>query len=369
MYRCSICKPDAKTNSFVTKGAAERHIMERHSNFGWLCDFCEFVSARENGKHTRCKRGDRPLSSKCHNRITGQTGDEAKAAYEEYRKGEAQAKIVEIRPPVNHLERSPRKRSRSEPSKTCARSRSMSPDRKRRCSEDNPLRKDQRNAISEKQDRDEVVGEHDNSKPASVRSRSESPDPTKSKYDAVSDPSDGEHYVPRKVVSNTVFEGDADEVLSCPSTCESLSPAAAPRQTAEGIREITTAQLSKATDDLNQALYDKYKLIQDGRVTLNVGGKVFETSVLTLRYDPSSILAIITNRRYGYDGRRNLFIDQDPTHFHVVLNYLRNGGIIDLSSLPRELGELHQIKRLCINLRLDGLLAVVNRRINNIGCS
>jgi len=97
---------------------------------------------------------------------------------------------------------------------------------------------------------------------------------------------------------------------------------------------MTSKQLSIATDELNQVLYDKFRLIEDNRVTLNVGGKSFETSTITLRYNPSSILAIVTNSRYGYNGRRNIFLDQDPTYFHHVLNYLSNEGVIDLQTLP-----------------------------------
>lgn len=75
------------------------------------------------------------------------------------------------------------------------------------------------------------------------------------------------------------------------------------------------------------------------------------------------ILAIITNSRYGYNGCRSVFIDQYPTYFHHVLNSLRNEGVIDLQTLPTELVPLFQLKRLCVNLRLDGLVDPVNRKI------
>ena len=74
------------------------------------------------------------------------------------------------------------------------------------------------------------------------------------------------------------------------------------RPTFTSIRQIenmTTEQLSKATDELNQVIYDKFKLVDDNRVSINVGGRIFETSTFTLRYDPSSLLAITTSRQYG----------------------------------------------------------------------
>lgn len=210
------------------------------------------------------------------------------------------------------------------------------------------------------------------------------------------DNSDDEHYVPRKVVSETVFQGNisqSHEILSCPSTCGSLTPQhrSTPKPAVSEpkpvsipkpmsvpkpilpldsgismISSMTSVQLSKATDDLNQVLYEKYKLIEDSHILLNVGGKQFESSTITLRYDPSSMLAIITNPRYGYNGRKTIFIDQDPTYFHIVLNYLRNEGIVDQQSLPKETGQLLALKRLCQNLRLDGLVNLVERRIDSI---
>ena len=182
--------------------------------------------------------------------------------------------------------------------------------------------------------------------------------------DTASDNSDNDEYEPRKVISTTIYDRNVlqqkHEVLSCPSTCSAISPKhtstpAVERttkpaySTIERITNMTSEQLSKATDELNQDLYDKFRLIEDNRVTLNVGGTSFEMSTITLRYNPSSILAIATNIRYGYNGRRSIFIDQDPTYFHHVLNYPRNERVIDLQTLPNELGSLFQLKRLCVN--------------------
>ena len=160
-------------------------------------------------------------------------------------------------------------------------------------------------------------------------------------------------------------------MLWCPSTCKNLSPKKAstpkkPLTDTISIKIMTEEQLNKATDELKQVLYDKFKLVENNIITLNIGGKMFETSTVTLRHDPSCILAILTNRRYEYDGHRNIFIDQDPTYFHLVLNYLRNDGIFDLQSLPRELGVLQKFKRMATKICLDGLIGIVDRIIDII---
>ncbi|CAE8603391.1 unnamed protein product [Polarella glacialis] len=69
-----------------------------------------------------------------------------------------------------------------------------------------------------------------------------------------------------------------------------------------------------------------------GRVTLNVGSQKFETSVETLRTFPSSFFSALASGRHtvNWEEDGSVFIDRSPDHFHLVLQYLRNGsrGII-----------------------------------------
>ncbi|KAH8056200.1 hypothetical protein JL722_7502 [Aureococcus anophagefferens] len=78
-------------------------------------------------------------------------------------------------------------------------------------------------------------------------------------------------------------------------------------------------------------------------VTLNVGGTMFTTSVETLCADADSMLAAMFSGRHALrpadDG--SLFIDRDPKHFGLVLNFLRDGpaavlGLAALVSGPEE---------------------------------
>lgn len=62
------------------------------------------------------------------------------------------------------------------------------------------------------------------------------------------------------------------------------------------------------------------------QVTLNVGGNLFTTSVMTLRNSPSpSLFNAMFSGRHSLkpDEKGAYFVDRDGRHFHDILNYLR----------------------------------------------
>ena len=76
--------------------------------------------------------------------------------------------------------------------------------------------------------------------------------------------------------------------------------------------------------------------IQGCRVILNIGGVRFETSILTLRKDPNSLLAKLFTKESSSITHGSIFIDRDASHFKVILNYLRYDREINSALLPRE---------------------------------
>ena len=72
------------------------------------------------------------------------------------------------------------------------------------------------------------------------------------------------------------------------------------------------------------------KLIQEGAeskaVYINVGGKVFQTSLLTILRNPDTLFfnLIMTDE---WDPSEELFIDRNYTYFSIVLSFLRNGKV------------------------------------------
>ncbi|KAI8061755.1 hypothetical protein BC940DRAFT_322451 [Gongronella butleri] len=70
----------------------------------------------------------------------------------------------------------------------------------------------------------------------------------------------------------------------------------------------------------------KKQITFQNKIKLNVGGDLFETSLTTLQRDPLSLLAMMFSGRHVLDPDQDgaYFIDRDPTHFRLVLNYLRD---------------------------------------------
>ena len=66
------------------------------------------------------------------------------------------------------------------------------------------------------------------------------------------------------------------------------------------------------------------------RVTLDVGGQIFSTSLATMTKDPNSLLAKIAQHDLSNStsGSRSAFIDRDSTHFRYILNFLRDGECV-----------------------------------------
>ncbi|GMH23034.1 hypothetical protein Nepgr_024877 [Nepenthes gracilis] len=68
--------------------------------------------------------------------------------------------------------------------------------------------------------------------------------------------------------------------------------------------------------------------LPNGRIKLNVGGKLFETTASTVRSGGSeSLLAALSNRSAGNSLSDSVFIDRDPEIFSVLLSLLRSNRL------------------------------------------
>ena len=106
--------------------------------------------------------------------------------------------------------------------------------------------------------------------------------------------------------------------------------------------------------------------IQGCRVILNIGGVRFETSILTLRKDPNSLLAKLFTKESSFITHGSIFIDRDASHFKVILNYLRYDREINSALLPRERRHLLELKKECEYYRLPGLRDIVIKRMEDL---
>ena len=78
-------------------------------------------------------------------------------------------------------------------------------------------------------------------------------------------------------------------------------------------------------------------------ITLNIGGKYFTTTRVTLSKAPNSFLQKLSSKSLDprelesdRDERGAFLIDRDPNYFQVVLNYLRHGKLIMSKDLIEE---------------------------------
>ena len=88
--------------------------------------------------------------------------------------------------------------------------------------------------------------------------------------------------------------------------------------------------------------YPRIQEFQGKKIKLNVGGKIFVTTIQTLTKDPDSMLASMFSGRFPMtpDEDGSFFIDRDPKYFRFILNFLRTGeALFPETSLGRK--ELH----------------------------
>ncbi|KAL6066734.1 BTB/POZ domain-containing protein KCTD3 [Balamuthia mandrillaris] len=76
-------------------------------------------------------------------------------------------------------------------------------------------------------------------------------------------------------------------------------------------------------------------------IKLDVGGQVFKTSLRNLLKEPHSFFAVMFSGAWTAQADENgcYFIDRDPKHFRVILNYLRTGEVV-LPQDPEAVAEL-----------------------------
>ena len=101
------------------------------------------------------------------------------------------------------------------------------------------------------------------------------------------------------------------------------------------------------------------KQINKERVTLNIGGRNFETSYPILLRDEQSIFNVL----FHEERHTTFFFDRDSSHFCYILNYLREDCKMDQIVLPKERRYLLEMLQEASFYRLEGLQQIIRKRL------
>jgi N-acetylneuraminic acid mutarotase/ElaB/YqjD/DUF883 family membrane-anchored ribosome-binding protein len=128
--------------------------------------------------------------------------------------------------------------------------------------------------------------------------------------------------------------------------------------------QIALLEYEKQQFELQKKVVTEIIQSQAGRVRVNVGGTIFDTSLSTLTKDKHSMLSAMFSGRYGIIPEKDgsYFIDRDGTHFRYILNYLRDNGV----TLPRDLMLHYELLREANFYQLSGLVEVLERNIKQL---
>eukprot|EP01012_Entosiphon_sulcatum_P015394 TRINITY_DN2035_c0_g1_i1.p1 TRINITY_DN2035_c0_g1~~TRINITY_DN2035_c0_g1_i1.p1 ORF type:complete len:512 (+),score=86.73 TRINITY_DN2035_c0_g1_i1:582-2117(+) len=126
---------------------------------------------------------------------------------------------------------------------------------------------------------------------------------------------------------------------------------------------------------LEQSVQTVTKEVNQGKlVGLSVGGQIFHVCADTLRAETGSMLAVLVSGQFEVlcDSSGNIFLDRDPKHFPLLMNYLRylhnkstdvcNPRSIAHAAIKEEIESLHKEEReqLFEEARFYGLTGFIN---------
>lgn len=98
------------------------------------------------------------------------------------------------------------------------------------------------------------------------------------------------------------------------------------------------------------------QLRQQTTVTLNIGGAQFVTTKTTLQKEKDSLLvSIIKDPKDYQNSDGTIFIDRDPLHFRLILNFLRDGEIV----IPKKPESKEELLKEARYYKLDRLIRIL----------
>lgn len=109
---------------------------------------------------------------------------------------------------------------------------------------------------------------------------------------------------------------------------------------------------------------EKRQKVNENFVTLNVGGKLYTTTITTLQMYPDSMLAKMFSEHWAETADKNghYVIDRNGKLFSIVLEYLRTGCLFVPQKMRNSL-DYNAILNEATYFNLDGLISLVSEKI------
>lgn len=135
----------------------------------------------------------------------------------------------------------------------------------------------------------------------------------------------------------------------------------------KGLQDFQARQ-EKLDADLKRI--ESQNRIAESKVSLNIGGNVFTTSLLTLTKIEDSFLSVMFSGRHNLqrESDGSYFIDRDGTNFRFILNYLRDGdGSVDI--IPDNTKLLQELISEADFYKLPVLKDLLQNKLEIVRCS
>ena len=339
--------------TFEKKWFLERHLLERHSDFCWKCPVCKKLFQRRNSPHGSCKITIAEMI--CFQNSTGLRGPEAEEKLEQYKKTDMVKHMLLVGPEGETLDldgsvvgkekamiENPRKRKGIEETR------------------DKTAKQQKVNSDKEKQEtftKFKKVWDDLSKSPAKRKKEN-----CKERYSSSSSCSSSTSVAvssSAKVSTSVAESSVANSKASASEAAEVVS---------QTVREesVERVVLSSSLDEVDVFL-QALQPTQEHKVWLNIGGVKYETSKVTLRNDPASVFSLMLLPNSPFRPSGNVFFfDRDPSHFRIILGYLRNNCCMEKRMLPHEPKYLHELIIEARFYKLFGLVVLLEERIKDL---
>ena len=321
---CVLCEDI----NFENKWFLERHLLEQHSDC-WKCPICKKLFESRNSPHGSCKVAiDEMIRFQNSTRLHG---PEAEEKLVEYKKTDMAKNMLLVFSVEETLDLDGSVVGKEKAMKENSRKRKVVEETRDKTSKQQKL-------DLEKENQEKLM------KLKKVL------DDSQERYSSSTSCSTSTSVAISSSAKSKTSESEAAEVVSQTVLDESVE------------RVVLSSPLDEV-DVFLQALQHT----QEHKVWLNIGGVKYETSHVTLRNDPDSVFSIMLLPNSPFRPSGNVFFfDRDPSHFRIILGYLRNNCCMKKRLLPNEPKHLYELITEARFYMLSGLVALIEERIKDL---